>query len=382
MKNKLIKNRFEQDLLRIRKVLNALIFIEPIKKGTSFEEMCTALSINFIQSVQLSGMLGTPRTDGGMYVADVGENPTSVDIAEAYLEIFDTVAETGCGFTPKLAIHDNDTIRGYNCLGKALAFGSYLMIHKIRPYLVKTVDHAMCAFKDGDMWYLCDPSAGKIYLMCGTFFRHPNYLWYVSNDSDDFHFNYLVIQDFEEGGLNAIFQSLEFLSNAGWGQGAIAKDVLVDCEIALFEIMQPKLGYHKMIGSIDWYNLRTYLFEGFDDYSKDYAREWLIEAERIRLRRIALEVKHEFEDAVFNAVRTTRCNGKIQEIHQSIISELKTVAHEVINYLTMEFDELGVKVSSASAIYLATLKRLIAQNNILKEYAIDKISAKLLDAET
>lgn len=380
MKNKLIKNRFEQDLLRIREVLNTAIFIEPIPKGTNFEEVCNALSINFIESVQRLELFGPKRSDGGIYVADVGDNPTPVHIAEIYLKLFSN-SKTGCGFTPKLAIDPSNRIQGYNCLGKALAFGSYLMIHKIRPYLVKTIDHAMCAFKSDDIWYLCDPSSGKIFIMCGTFFKHNDYLWYVSNDSDDFHFNYLVIQDFEEGGLNAVFQSLEFLSSVGWEQGAVAKNTLVDCEIALFGIMDPRLPYHKMIRSIDWYNLRTYLFEGIDSHLKDHAREWLLEAERIRIQRIASEVNGAFEDAVFYAVCAAGCDGKISEFHRAIIIELKTVAQEVVTYLTMEFEGLGVQVSNASRIYLSVLKKLIAKNNILKEYAIAKISTKLLDTE-
>jgi hypothetical protein len=379
MKNKISKIRFEKDLELIRKVLNAVVFIEPIQKRKNFQEVCTALIFDFINAVQHSEMFGPKRTTEELYVADVGENPTMVHIAEVYLELFSTLAKTGCGFSPKLAIDKRKTIEGYNCLGKALAFGSYLMIHKLNPYLVRTIDHAMCMFKEDDISYLCDPSSGKIHMMHGTVTHHDNYSWYVSNSADDFHFNFLVIQDFEVGGLNAIFQSLEFLSKIGWKQGAVVKSSLVDCEVSLFNIMDPKLGYREKICSIDWKNLRRHLFGDIDDYTKKYAREWLLEAERIGKRRIALDISHQFNEVVFSSVCATRYQGNITDFHNRIIHELRPVAENVITYLTMEFDKLPVRVSSESFEYLSMLKKLISQDPMLKEYTIAKIQSKFLD---
>lgn len=378
MKTKLAKKRFDEDLTRIRKVLNDVVFIEPPLRGKNFDEIAWGLIRDFIRSIQMSEMFGPCSTKKGeILIADIKSHETYLEIVQTYLELFRELCPTGSGFTPRLAVDSHASISGYNCLGKALAFGSYLTIHKILPKLVLSVEHAMCLVQDGRDCYLCDPGAGKMWKMHGTFFKNVGYGWYVASEEDEFHFHYLVIQPFTYGGLNAIFQTLHFLKEIGWRGGAISRKSFADYELNLFNIMDSQMGYREKICSIDWENFRGGLFKGMDDYKKKYAREWLLEGEYLRQRVAPLERRHQFDEAVFNAVRATHFKGKISDFHAEIIPLIKPLASHILDFLENRAD-LEIGIPHKCRIYFSTLKDLISKDPSLREYSISMIREKLL----
>jgi len=386
MKTKLSKNRFDEDLNKIRKVMNSLIFLKPIVPHTNFEEIVNLLIFDYIALVQQMGLFKAIKgfddsNPSGIAVFETAPREKHVDIAKKYTAFFSEVCSSGVGFAPKIILEGPESVKGFNCLGRALSLGAYLTLHKVFTYFVQSVDHAMCMVEEREHKYLCDPGSGKVFKMHGKFVAHDGYSWYVASPKDKFHFRYLVIQSLGSGGLNAIFQSFEFLKNIGWRKKIIKNPLFEDCEKDLLNIMDPKFGYRNQINSIDWKNFRATLFGYLDDHRTRYEREWLLEEERIRIRREHFNgVRERFDRAAFNACCATGFIGKVSDFHQKMFLVISPVADEVMRFLESS-EELQVAISDQYRTYFSILKEIVSQDKELKQYALEKFRAKLFDIQ-
>lgn len=381
MKSKLKEERFEDDLKKIRKVMNQLIFLKPIVPGTNFEEVSRLFVSDYLQ-LGNQGIFKLPdnkKLEPGKFLGlDCSPKEKHLDIAKKYTEFFRQHCNSGLGFTPKLILEGSGGVNNYNCLGRAMLLGAYLNFHGVYADLMLSVDHAMCIVEEREHMYLCDPGVGKVFKMHGKRVRHKQYDWYIASPKDKFHFRYLVIQPITVGGLNAAFQSFEFLKSIGWGK-IIEKDPFFeDCEKQLLNIMDPRFKYRELINSIDWKNFRTTLFEGIDDYRIRYEREWLLEGERIRLRRNWSSVHGRFDRAAFNACCATRFNGKVSDFHDAMFATVRPMATHIINFLELSLP-IRIDIPNQYRTYFQILKNALDQDSELRVYALEVVKAKLLD---
>ncbi len=377
MKEKIIEKRLIENVKNIRQVLNEVVLIAPIQKGESLKEVADNLAINFIRSSTVLEFPAKSSGDGKFTSIYVKEGQSVKSILESYLDEFHKYCPTGQGFTPRLAISEHEEISGYNCFGKAMAFASYTMFHKIKTGLAFSVDHTMCVCYDGEDKYLCDPTNGTIKKMHGKFIEHEMYDWYVkSKDETDFIFNHLILTSVGVGGLYNICKSFDFLKRTPWDHSR--NKILPDYDYTadLFKIMDPKLPYRKIICSLDWDNIIHKAFSSLNEYKKTYSKEWTLEIEMIRLHRERMLLHNKFDRVLVSAMRATNFGGNVKEFYTHYLPVMVPFSEEIFMYLNFGL-KITSKIPKNLEVWLKVLRDFFDKDISLKEYSIKKIQGKI-----
>lgn len=383
MKTKLHQRRLEHSLDHARRVFNEAIFaVELVPKGKqTFDQVIERITKDFFQSSQriLFSHLFTEQKPEVFF--GIGRDPEELkeDVLRRYLKLFRDYCPTGLGFTPKLSLSKEFKNHGYNCLGKAMAFASFSGQYGMETDLAFSTDHAMCICYDEGTMFLCDPTSGSLWKMNGMVCEHQNYGWYKKVEGDNFRFNYLVVRSVSYGGFYSILKTCEFLKKTPRDHSVTIQNP--SYEIELLDIMNPRLPYRELIHSVDWESIIQEFFSGYDDYEKDYRKEWLLEIECVREYRETVSLLSGFDKALFHAIRATHFNGTFGEFHQQTIPILRMASSEVLSFLESgtTFDMILPK---KSMIFLKTLREIIVKDERLKEFILKKMRRKLIDNVT
>lgn len=397
MRKKLPTGGISRDLALLPKVLNVLGYVKPRKNisGSDINRITHEIQKDFLQVAQLQVTLalnGKKKlkrvrnpVSGKIGVVSFSSfkergSPT-VSLVKHYLLTMMRTRE-GSSFTPRSSFRlskDGNIIgyNGYNCLGRAIALGCFLRIHRIHVRLGIVEDHSVVIATIKGREYFCDPMNYHMKLLHGTFTHHEGYSWYQATPQDRILFKYMVVHEFDRGMLNAIFQTFQFLRTADGKQFSKSSPYSRD-EEKLLLFLYPKLGFRKAICSIDWGRLRRFLFKDLNAYAQDYQIELLIENARMSFIRKRQQVPHYFGEANLYAMSHADKRVKSMTVFLNrIVPIMRPHAKEVISFFR-KGTSLEHILTPSIVRYLKGLKQILElHDEAVMSYGIRKISKRL-----
>lgn len=287
----------------------------------------------------------------------------------------------GSGFTPLLATrerHRNTT--GFNCLGKAIILGMYLQYWEKQNYQVflginfgAFSDHGLVIIKIKNNYLLCDTENMKLKKLHGEIREEQGYIWYEKTQKDDFNFNYLVIQDFNLGMINAIIGHFIFL------QKKSLNDVPdKDREYMVFQNKKFKLC--TIIKRTPWQKIQKEYFKNLNQYREKYREKYLTECLLNDLQRQTNELKRRYDEIILDSFekvfKSSYTPKKHKDFIESFIPILQTQSNEVIAFLEGRSDS-GLNLTGKIHLYLKTLREGISNDKVIKSFAIRRFKQRL-----
>lgn len=283
----------------------------------------------------------------------------------------------GKGFIPKFAKITDELVFGYNCLGKAIAFGAFMRREKIHTRIAVVSDHAMCIITLEGVHYLCDPNGWKFTQLHGTFIHKSGYTWYVADKKDRIDYFYLVIHEYENGVLDAICRSFQFLEqhqNLSLGE---IQERYVTKEFGVLALLEPRFNTREIIAKLDWKAIRDYFWSDLNRYEKDFEDEWLMQALYIKRLRFVRQTEQQFDTIVFTAVKRLGFIGNVKDFHTPFIPRLRKLRTQVVPFL-----ETGEGLYNTWPIdiqvYLTVVQKGLATSDpAVRAYGLRTIKEKL-----
>lgn len=392
MKTRSIQNTAVERLIHSG-VLNELVFIQPraLDEVNSLEKIYIELEKDFLSATRklvrrqwegrrtelFEAEFGTEKASDFLCL-DPKKYKDTVDMVKAYLRFFSLMysGKAFTGFFPKIIAHENDAINGFNCLGKAAAFGSFMKMHGISTRLALVSDHAVVIVELQGEVFLCDPTGWKFFKMHGTFKRHDGYEWYSARAEDEMAYTSLVVQSFSEGVLNAILETFQSLRQMAGLSAKEKRTLYSKRELRIESVNDPKWGYRELIIGTDWKGLRDRLFGSLNSYGQDYPIQLLLEAEHVRKYRRDRLLSEKVDLAVIQAVKAVMTtSGSIREFNRDFLARMKPYAEPVVSFLGSD-TAFGPGVPEDVKVYTATLKAN-ARGRDVRRLVLQKMRAKL-----
>ena len=351
---------------KILTVFNKLVFLSPrlLSQIRTVQQLSGELQKDFLVACM-------QHIDGFPLMRSSHESDEEFIIA--IYKQFEQLPMLASGFTPYFAKNThNDYSFGFNCLGRAIAIGSFL---KSAGYKVKFglfPGHAIVILQFGTEHYYCDVARnykiGRVMVkMHGSILQHKDYGWYTKNKDDLFFSNCLIIQDFDRGIINGLFTNFSFLASKH------TSSALPKSDAGLYSLTKTDYGYMDLIQSINWKTEQKKLFGPMNMYVHEYKEKYLLERQRLEEQRYLRDLHLEFDKVIVNAFESAVTKKtyfeQIKDFHSEYNEVLQDNKDEILRVLAKGVD-FSEDIPLVIQNYFYAIRDGISHNEELKEYAL------------
>lgn len=296
------------------------------------------------------------------------------ELLKKYVEQISQI-EVGWGFTPKLALENEDGIRGLDCTGAAIVLGVICEKHAIPIQIGKQIQHAVIIADFNGEKYYADPRNNKFFRIWVAPKQFKGYDLYQLPENEQIktasQYRLIATSSLDQFIGDAIFENIQELKNLS-----------LDNENDIPEENQ-KSGkclakkYKQILLMEDWSVIHDKLFPQVNDFKKDNNELWKQEEIRIKSLFEQERLAEVFNEVIFKTSRGLGyTEAELPEIYKKIILELKEKSNEVINFL--KSDDISNPLAGIGGNYINELKKhIIPLNNKEKMYIIKIIETKI-----
>lgn len=300
------------------------------------------------------------------------------ELLRDYLAIFNKELMCGAGFTPHISVLPIREFQGFNCLGRAAAFGALLRKQGFSVRFVRSADHAfvLVELADGE-FYLCDPMNNRMLQLQGTFIEHDGYAIYLVPFNEYLLEKFLVVHEFSTGIVNAICDNFSYIKQLRTPKNYDRVNYLAVLKYC-------GLGFGELIQSVDWTGIQTKYFSDLNAYIEGYKIDWLTECFNIEEMRNRADLGRRFDalvEEVYTATTGEVFNGQSSKaFHRDLLPHMREYRDAVL--LKLETGKgLSDEAPQELRTYLHEMRRRIYRHKELTVFILARFRKRLFEEE-